>query len=295
MTIITIAATQMACGEEREANVARAEAMVRDAAARGARIVLLQELYETPYFPQSMNDALFSLAMPADDHPTLERMSALAAELEVVLPVSFFERANNALYNSVAVIDADGARLGLYRKSHIPHAPGYEEKYYFTPGDTGFRVWPTRYARIGIGICWDQWFPEAARCMALGGADILFYPTAIGNDPGTLENSDADSAGAWQRAMQGHAAANAVVVVASNRVGVERVNGSAIDFYGSSFIADCRGAMLAEAGRRDDEVITAELDLDAVRAHRDAFSFFRDRRTDLYGRLMTKDGETRPG
>jgi N-carbamoylputrescine amidase len=295
MTTITVAATQMACAEEREANVARAEAMVREAAGRGARIILLQELYETPYFPQSMNHALFSLAMPADGHPTLERMSALAAELEVVLPVSFFERANNAFYNSVAVIDADGGRLGLYRKSHIPHAPGYEEKYYFTPGDTGFRVWPTRYARIGIGICWDQWFPEAARCMALGGADILFYPTAIGNPPDTIEDSDTDSAPAWQRAMQGHAAANAVAVVASNRVGVERANGGAIDFYGSSFIADCRGAKLAEAGRREDDVIAAELDLDAMRAHRDSWSFFRDRRTDLYGPLMTNDGATRPG
>ena len=218
MSTVTVAATQMTCGWDRDANVDKAEALIREAAGKGARIVLLQELYETPYFPQEMKPEYIEMAQPAADHPTLARMSALAAELDVVLPGSFFERANNATYNSLMVIDADGAQLGFYRKSHIPHAPRYEEKYYFTPGDTGFRVWRTRHATIGAAICWDQWFPEAARCMVLQGADILFYPTAIGNDP---SDPGGASSGAWQRVMQGHAAANSVAVVASNRIGRE--------------------------------------------------------------------------
>lgn len=291
MSKVTVAATQMACTWDRQANVAKAEALIREAAGQGAQIVLLQELFETPYFPQEMKGEYFELAQPADTHPTIGHMSALAAELGVVLPVSFFERANNACYNSVMMIDADGSRLGVYRKSHIPHAPAYEEKYYFSPGDTGFLVWRTRYSPVSVAICWDQWFPEAARCMALKGADILFYPTAIGNDP---VHPDEDSAGAWQRAMQGHAVANSVAVVASNRVGVERVNGSAIDFYGSSFIADATGAKIAETGRSDEGVITATLDLEAMRDYRDRWSLFRDRRPDLYGAVMTKDGRTQP-
>lgn len=292
MSTVTVAATQMTCGWDRDANLDKAEALIREAAGKGARIVLLQELYETPYFPQEMKPEYIELARPAADHPTLRRMSALAAELDVVLPVSFFERANNASYNSLMVIDADGAQLGVYRKSHIPHAPRYQEKYYFTPGDTGFRVWRTRHATIGVAICWDQWFPEAARCMALQGADILFYPTAIGNDP---SDPGGASSGAWQRVMQGHAAANSVAVVASNRIGRETANGGAINFYGSSFVADQTGEKRVEAGRDEAGVFVATLDLAGIRRHRDEWSFFRDRRPDLYDALLTKDGATRPG
>jgi N-carbamoylputrescine amidase len=291
MSTLTVAATQMAVTWDRAATLRRAEALVREAAARGARIILLQELFETPYFCQEMKPEHLALATPAEGHPMLARMGALAAELGVVLPVGFYERANNALYNAVAVIDADGSRLGVYRKSHIPHSRLYEEKYYFTPGDTGFRVWRTRHGAIGVGICWDQWFPEAARVMALRGADVLVYPTAIGNDPEDPEGASRD---AWQRVMQGHAAANAVAVVASNRVGVERANGTAMEFYGSSFVADWTGRKLAELDRREEGICVATLDLEAMRRHRDQWSFFRDRRPDLYGALLTKDGATSP-
>ena len=218
MTEITVAATQMACTWDLEKNVAAAVELVREAAGRGARIVLLQELFETPYFCKDRSQAHFALARPAPDHPLLARMSALAAELGVVLPVSFFERANAAYFNSLAVIDADGRNLGLYRKSHIPDGPGYREKFYFTPGDTGFKVWHTRHATIGAAVCWDQWFPEAARAMALKGAELLFYPTAIGSEP---QDPGLDSRDHWQRAMQGHAAANMVPLIASNRIGRE--------------------------------------------------------------------------
>lgn len=296
MSEITVAATQMTCGWDRQENIGKGEALVRQAAGQGAQIVLLQELFETPYFPQEMKPEHLEIAAPVEGHPMLERMSALAAELEVVLPVGFFERARNAFFNSVRVIDADGTALGTYRKSHIPHAPLYEEKYYFSPGDTGFRVWKTRHGSIGVGICWDQWFPEAARCMVLKGADILFYPTAIGSDPADPEGA---SRGAWQRAMQGHAASNTVAVVASNRIGVERVAGggsgaTSIDFYGSSFIADGTGEKIAEMDRTSEGVCVATIDLEALRRHRDQWSMFRDRRTDLYGPLMTLDGETYP-
>lgn len=290
MTAIKIAAVQMSCGPEAEGNVAKAEARVREAAGQGARIVLLQELFATPYFPQAMKHERYALAAPAEGHPMLARFQALAAELGVVLPVPFYERAGNAFFNAVMVIDADGRRAGVYRKSHIPHAPGYEEKYYFSPGDTGFRVWPTRYGTLGVGICWDQWFPEAARAMALRGADLLLYPTAIGSDA----DEEGDSAGAWQRVMQGHAAANVVHVVAANRVGREEDEGSAIDFYGSSFIADHTGAKLAEAGRDTETLVIAEVDFDAARAHRDRWGLFRDRRPELYGVLMGMDGQARP-
>ena len=220
MRNVTLAATQTACGWDRDANVATAERLVRHAASEGAQIVLLQELFETPYFCQDQKQEFFALASPVEDHPVLRRMSALAAELQVVLPVSFFERANNAYYNSLAMIDADGRNLGIYRKSHIPDGPGYQEKYYFNPGDTGFQVFKTRYARVGAAICWDQWFPESARCMALQGAEVLFYPTAIGSEP---QDAGLDSRDHWQRVMQGHAGANLMPLVASNRIGVERV------------------------------------------------------------------------
>lgn len=287
MSTVTIAATQMACTWDVDANVAGAESLVREAAAEGAQIVLLQELFETPYFCKDQEPAHFGLARPADEHPLLERMSALASELGVVLPVSFFERAHNAYYNALAVIDADGRRLGVYRKSHIPDGPGYQEKFYFNPGDTGFRVWPTRHGTLGVGICWDQWFPEAARAMALMGAEILFYPTAIGSEP---QDASVDSSGHWQRTMQGHAAANMVPLVASNRIGREDGESCTITFYGSSFIADETGAKVAEAPRDERAVITARFDLDAIRTERAAWGLFRDRRPDLYGPLLTLDG-----
>ena len=287
MAEITVAATQMACSWDLEKNVAIAVDLVREAAGRGAQIVLLQELFETPYFCKDRSQDHFALARPAADHPLLARMSELAAELGVVLPVSFFERANAAYYNALAVIDADGRDLGRYRKSHIPDAHGYQEKFYFTPGDTGFKVWNTRFATIGAAICWDQWFPEAARAMALQGAELLFYPTAIGSEP---QDAGHDSKDHWQRAMQGHAAANVTPVIASNRIGREVGESCELTFYGASFIADQTGAILAEAGNDESAVITASFDLDAIRAQRASWGLFRDRRPDLYGRLMTSDG-----
>ena len=287
MTQVTVAATQMACTWDREANVGNAEALVREAAGLGAQIILLQELFETPYFCKDRKQEHFALARPAEGHPLLEKMSQLAKELAVVLPVSFFERANRAHYNSLAVIDADGRNLGLYRKSHIPDGPGYQEKFYFNPGDTGFKVWRTRYGTIGAAVCWDQWFPEAARAMALKGAEILLYPTAIGSEP---QDPALDSKEHWQRVMQGHAAANLTPLIASNRIGREEGESCALTFYGSSFIADQTGAKVAEAGETGRAVITASFDLDAIRAQRAAWGLFRDRRPDLYGPLLTLDG-----
>jgi N-carbamoylputrescine amidase len=287
MSTVTVAATQFACGWDRARNVATAEQLVREAAGRGAQIVLLQELFETPYFCKEQKPEHFALAQPAKDHPMLRRFSEVAVELKVVLPVSFFERANNAYYNSVAIIDADGAQLGLYRKSHIPQGPGYEEKFYFNPGDSGFRVWPTRHGKIGVGICWDQWFPECARSMALQGADILMYPTAIGSEPSNPEIKSRDH---WQRVMQGHAGANMMPLLASNRIGREAGDEVEMRFYGSSFIADGTGAKLAEAGENDATVITASFDLETLRAARASWGLFRDRRTDLYGGLLSLDG-----
>ncbi|WP_431856204.1 N-carbamoylputrescine amidase [Azospirillum sp.] len=290
MRTVTVAATQMACTWDRAANVERAEALVREAAGRGAQIVLLQELFETPYFCKDQKPELFDLAAPAEDHPVLARMSALAAELGVVLPVSFFERANTAFYNSLAVIDADGRVLGVYRKSHIPDGPGYQEKYYFSPGDTGFQVYKTRYATIGTAICWDQWFPEGARIMALKGAELLFYPTAIGSEP---QDASLDSRDHWTRVMQGHAGANLVPLIASNRVGREDAESCGITFYGSSFIAGPTGELVAQADRESQTVLTASFDLDAVARQRAAWGVFRDRRPEFYGPLLTLDGQTR--
>jgi N-carbamoylputrescine amidase len=292
MTEVTVAATQMACTWDLEKNVAAAVELVREAAGQGAQIVLLQELFETPYFCKDRNQAHFALARPAADHPLLARMSELAAELGVVLPVSFFERANAAYYNSLAVIDADGRNLGLYRKSHIPDGHGYQEKFYFNPGDTGFKVWRTRHATIGAAICWDQWFPEAARAMALRGAELLFYPTAIGSEP---QDAGHDSKDHWQRAMQGHAAANMIPLVASNRIGREDGESCVLTFYGASFIADQTGAKLAEAPRDARAVVTARFDLEAIRAQRATWGLFRDRRPELYGPLMTSDGGSELG
>ncbi len=292
MRQVTVAATQMACSWNREANVAEAEALVREAAGLGAQVVLIQELFETPYFCVDQKQEHFALAHPTQDHPVLAKMSALAQELGVVLPVSFFERANNAYYNSLAMIDADGSTLGVYRKSHIPDGPGYQEKFYFNPGDSGFRVWPTRYGTLGVGICWDQWFPECARAMAVMGAEVLFYPTAIGSEP---QDPTIHSRDHWQRTMQGHAAANLVPLVASNRIGREEGEAAGVTFYGSSFIADQTGAKVAEADESHRAVLTASFDLDALQARRASWGLFRDRRPELYGPLLTLDGRSFPG
>lgn len=291
MRTVTLAATQMACDWDVAGNLDRAERLVRRAAAEGATVVLLQELFETPYFCQDQAHEFFALARPVEGNPTIARFAALARELGVVLPVSFFERAGQAFFNSVAMVDADGTVLGIYRKSHIPDGPGYTEKFYFSPGDTGFRVWATRAGRIGVGICWDQWFPECARAMVLTGAEILLYPTAIGSEP---HDAALDSADHWRRVMQGHAAANLVPVVASNRIGREPGrNGTALTFYGTSFIADPTGAVLADAGRGGEAVVTATVDLDAIDRQRRSWGLFRDRRPDLYGVLQTLDGRGR--
>jgi N-carbamoylputrescine amidase len=277
-TPISIGIVQCALGGSRESNVGRVESLIRDAAKRGARIILTPELFEGRYFPQTEDAHAFDLAAPLEGHPTVAQMQALAAELEVVLPVSFFERAGQAYYNSLVAIDADGRQLGVYRKSHIPDGPGYEEKFYFRPGDTGFRVWKTRYGTIGAGICWDQWFPEAARSMALQGAEILLYPTAIGSEP---EDPEEDSKAPWQRVMLGHAVANAMPVAAANRIGTE----GGLTFFGSSFISNPRGDKVVELGREEEGVATATFDREALDRYRANWGFFRDRRPELYGAL----------
>ncbi|MHA7879748.1 MAG: N-carbamoylputrescine amidase [Saccharospirillum sp.] len=287
MRHVTVAATQMACGWDVDANIAKAERLVRDAAAKGAQIILIQELFERCYFCQKQKEAYLQFATPAEQNPAIAHFSKIARELKVVLPISFYERANNAYYNSVAIIDADGRNLGIYRKTHIPDGPGYSEKFYFTPGDTGFKVWDTAYARIGVGICWDQWFPETARAMALMGAELLFYPTAIGSEP---QDSGIDSRDHWQMTQQGQAAANLTPYVASNRTGVETEGEQHITFYGSSFIADEFGKKVAELSRDEEGIAVHTFDLDAVAATRHAWGVFRDRRPDLYGPLLTKDG-----
>jgi len=290
---VTVACTQMACSWDIDRNVARAESLIHAAADDGAQIVLLQELFETPYFCIDEQHEHFELARPIDDHPTIRRMQTIARERRLVLPVSFFERAGLAYYNAVAVIDADGSVVGHYRKSHIPDFPGYEEKFYFSPGDTGFRAFDTRWGRLGVGICWDQWFPECARAMVLKGADLLLYPTAIGSE---INFPDLDSRDHWQMVMRGHAAANVVPVVASNRVGTESSKGVDMTFYGSSFIADHTGALLSAADRESETISTATVDLEQIRTFRRTWGVFRDRRPDLYRTLLTLDGEhTAPG
>ncbi len=289
MRNVTVAATQMACSDRVDENVAKGEALIREAAGRGANIVLLQELFEGPYFCQDENPEHLNRAKPVEGHPTIEHFKAVAKELGVVLPISFYERAGNAKFNSIAIVDADGSYLGTYRKTHIPHGSGYQEKYYFSPGDTGFRVWDTAFGRIGVGICWDQWFPESARSMALMGAEILFYPTAIGSEIG---DDQWDSAPHWQRVQQGHAGANLTPLVASNRIGTELgENGTQITFYGSSFIADQFGEKVRRANRISETVLTHTFDLDEVARERDYWHIFRDRRPEHYGGLLTLDGK----
>ena len=284
---VKIAATQMSCSWQLNENIEKAKRIVVQAAEDGANIILLQELFQSPYFCIEYDEKIFKLAQTFENNKVLAEMSALCRELNVVLPISYFEKSNNAYFNSVAVIDSDGTILGNYRKSHIPDAAGYLEKYYFNPGNTGFKVWNTNFGNIGIGICWDQWFPEAARIMVLKGADMLFYPTAIGNEL----RSDYDSSDAWQRAMQGHAVSNIVPVVASNRIGVEEVQNQSNGFYGRSFISDHTGKILKEASRDKEEILIAEVDLAENHLFRRNWGLFRDRRTDLYQELLSLDGK----
>ncbi len=289
---VTVAALQFACGWDIDANIATAERLVRQAAKQGAQIILIQELFETPYFCIEQDSRHLRLAKPVDENRAVAHFSKIARELGVVLPISFFEKAGNAFFNSIAILDADGRNLGVYRKAHIPNGPGYQEKNYFSPGDTGFKVFDTRYARIGVAICWDQWFPESARSMALQGAELLFYPTAIGSEPPPA--LPVNSRDHWQRTQQGHAAANLTPLIACNRIGTERAlqdpDNLYIRFYGSSFIADATGAKVAEAGEDEEAVITAKFDLAAIEELRNNWFVFRDRRPDLYGALTTYDG-----
>ena len=286
MRKVKVAATQMSCSWNREEVLDKAEKLVRKAAAEGANIILLQELFETPYFCQKQKFEYFDLANPLSENAAVKRFIEVAKELQVVLPISFYEKDVNNLYNSVACIDADGTLLGVYRKTHIPDDHYYQEKFYFTPGDTGFKAFKTRYGTIGIGICWDQWFPETARSMALLGAEILLYPTAIGSEP-ILE---CDSMPHWRRVMQGHAAANLMPVIAANRIGTETVepcegNGgqtSALNFYGSSFIADETGELISEASRNQEEILYSEFDLAELAQKRLEWGLFRDRRPEMY-------------
>ncbi|WP_299848825.1 N-carbamoylputrescine amidase [uncultured Roseovarius sp.] len=287
MSKVTVAATQMACSWDQDENIQKAEEIVNAAAEDGAQIILLQELFQTPYFCLEISFRHMALARSMSDSRVVQHFRSLAKRLGVVLPISYFENAGQTHYNSLAIIDADGEILANYRKTHIPQAAGYEEKYYFSPGDTGFQVVETRFARLGCGVCWDQWFPETARSLALMGAEVLMFPTAIGSEP---QYPDLDSAGHWQRTMQGHAAANIMPLVASNRIGTEKDGETEMTFYGSSFIADHTGAKLAEANRTDETYLTAEFDLAAIRDYRLSWGVFRDRRPDMYRALGTIDG-----
>lgn len=289
MRNITLAASQMTCSWDVDDNIARAEELARSAAAEGAHVILLQELFETPYFCIDQLPEHFDLARSMQDSRVVQHFAALAKSLGVVLPISFFERAGPAFYNSVVVADADGSIASHYRKTHIPQNPGYEEKYYFSPGDLGFQVTDTQFGRLGCAICWDQWFPETARSLVLKGAEVLLYPTAIGSEPA---DASLDSAPHWQRTMQGHAAANMVPVVASNRVGTEQGKHSEITFYGSSFITGFTGEILAKADRTAQTHITHAVDLDAAAAYRDTWGVFRDRRPETYKAMHSIDGRS---
>ncbi|MFU2316172.1 N-carbamoylputrescine amidase [Rahnella sp. PCH160] len=293
MRNVTVSATQMSCSWDLEKNIVNAEKLVREAHSRGAQVILIQELFAAPYFCIDQSPEHYALAQELTNSPLIRHFSALAKELEVVLPLSFFEKCNNAYYNSLVMIDADGSVLDIYRKTHIPNGPAYQEKQFFIPGDTGFKVWNTRYAKIGVGICWDQWFPETARCLALQGAEIIFYPTAIGSEPAYPE---IDSQPHWTRVQQGHAAANLVPVIASNRIGTEKskfIPDYEMTFYGSSFIADQTGELVAQAGKTEETVLVHTFDLDAIAAQRASWGLFRDRRPEMYGAIATSDGSTR--
>lgn len=283
MRNVKIAATQMACTWDRKATLETADRLVREAAKKGANIILLQELFETPYFCQLQKFEYMELATALEENPAVNHFKKLAKELDVVLPISFFERVGNTQFNSIAIIDADGEVLGVYRKTHIPDGLPYAEKFYFTPGDTGFRVWNTKYGKIGVGICWDQWFPETARSLALLGAEILLFPTAIGSEP-TLEK---DSRIHWRNTMAGHAAANMMPLVASNRISRETDEASEMTFYGSSFIADQHGEIAEQADDHTETVLVHEFDLDELARERREWGIFRDRRPEMYGTLLT--------
>jgi len=282
---LSVAAIQTSYGEDTGANIAKTEGFIREAAAKGAQVILPSELFQGPYFCVAQEERWFATAYPWREHPAVTALAPLAGELGVVLPISIFEREGPHYFNSLVMVDADGTLMGVYRKSHIPDGPGYMEKYYFRPGDTGFKVWNTRFGRVGVGICWDQWYPECARAMTLMGAEVLLYPTAIGSEP---HDASLDTAAPWRRAMQGHAVSNVIPVVGANRIGFEPWQGypnGGQQFYGSSFIADHRGDLVAALGREDEGVLRAEFDLDFLNTHRAAWGFFRDRRPELYGAL----------
>lgn len=290
MRKVTVAAIQMQMAAEVSENIRKAEKLVREAAGQGAQVILLPELFERPYFCQQRQYEFYDYATALEENPAVRHFQPIAEELEIAMPISFYEKAGTRLFNSIAMLDADGSVLGVYRKTHIPDDHYYQEKFYFTPGNTGFKVWATRYGKIGVGICWDQWFPEAARAMALQGAEMLLYPTAIGSEP-ILET---DSMPHWRRCMQGHAGSNLMPVMAANRVGVEKVepcqeNGgqsSSLSFYGSSFITDNTGAIVAEANRTDETVLTASFDLEQLEKDRLSWGLFRDRRPEMYADIV---------
>ena len=283
--IVNVAATQMECTWDQSENLSKAEKLIHEAAERGANIILLQELFSTPYFCPEQKDKYFALANEVSEHPYLKKFSDLAKKLKVVLPISFFERDKNSYFNSVMIIDADGTYKGIYRKSHIPQGPGYQEKFYFSPGNTGFKVWETTYGCIGIGICWDQWFPECARSMALMGADLIFYPTAIGSEP---QDPNLNSLKHWQRTMQGHAAANMTPIIASNRIGKEIADKTEMNFYGHSFISDETGEIKCECNDESEGIILHSFNIDEIRISRASWGLFRDRRPELYDKILQK-------
>lgn len=290
MRTVTVAAVQMQCSKNVDENIKKADKMVREAASKGANIILLPELFERQYFCQERRYEYYDFAKPVEDNDAVKHFKQVAAELQVVIPVSFYEKDGNVLYNSVAVIDADGTVLGVYRKTHIPDDHFYQEKFYFTPGNTGFKVWNTKYATIGVGICWDQWFPETARCMAVKGAEVLFYPTAIGSEP----IIECDSMPHWRRCMQGHAGSNLMPVIAANRIGLEEVKPckenamqeSSLNFYGSSFMTDETGEILEDASRDTEEILIHTYDLDEIAKNRLSWGIFRDRRPECYGDIL---------
>ncbi|MCO4787352.1 MAG: N-carbamoylputrescine amidase [Marinomonas atlantica] len=292
MSKVTVAATQMHCTWDQQGNLNRAEKLIRNAASQGAQIILIQELFETPYFCIEIHEPYHDLATTLAENEAFKRFTELAKELNVVLPFSWFEKAGQARFNSVAMIDAGGELLGVYRKTHIPDSDGYLEKYYFSPGDTGFKVWQTKFGCVGVGICWDQWFPETARSMALMGADILLFPTAIGSEPSQPEM---DSMPHWTNTMRGHAAANQVPVIASNRIGTETAQHRDLEltFFGSSFICDERGELIEQADRSSEGILLHTFDLDQVRTMRKAWGLFRDRRPEHYDVLKTLDGQVK--
>jgi N-carbamoylputrescine amidase len=283
---MTLGAIQTSYGDDLHANIRKTADLVRQAADKGAQVILPSELFQGPYFCVAQEERWFATAAPWREHPCVTALAPLAQELGVVLPISIYEREGPHYFNSLVMVDADGSPMGVYRKSHIPDGPGYMEKYYFRPGDTGFKVWDTKFGKVGVGICWDQWYPETARAMTLMGAEVLLYPTAIGSEP---HDAALDTAAPWRRAMQGHAVSNVIPVVGANRIGFEPwenyPNGGQ-QFYGSSFIADHRGDLVAAFGREDEGVLTHQVDLDFLQTHRAAWGFFRDRRTDLYPSLV---------